>query len=138
MADRAAIGGAIAALNESTNEPSQRAAIFAADGNAAAELARLRRVNPAFRIVGPAEGSVPLSTITISKEPWGEARINFPIEPPTVRPSITFVTPDVALAEGAVAYLDDHFTPQSIPLLFVMKREGGDWKIASLRLLSPR
>ncbi len=77
--------------------------------------------------------------MTISKEPWGEARINFPaIEPRTTNRSITFVTPDVALAEGAFAYLDGAPTGQSTPLLFVMKWEGGDWKVASLRVLAPR
>jgi hypothetical protein len=137
-ADRAAIGRAITALNEPSNEPSQQAAIFTADGDAASELALLRRTNPPFRILGPSEGSVSLPTVTISKEPWGEARLNFPaIEPRTANRSITFITPDVALAEGAFAYLDGA-TPQSTPLLFVMKREGNVWKIASLRVLAPR
>ena len=122
-ADRAAIGRVIAALNESSNEPSQQAAIFTADGNAASELALLRRVNRPFRIVGPSEGSVAMPTVTISKEPWGEARINFPpAESRTANRSITFITSDVAMAEGACTYLDA--TSPSTPLLFVMKREG--------------
>ncbi len=133
VADRAAIGRTIATLNES----SQHDALFTADGNAASELALLRRVNPPFRIVGPSDGSVAVPTVTISKEPWGEARIDFPAaEPRTVNRSITFITPDVALAEAACTYLDA--TTQATPLLFVMKREGGDWKIASLRVLAPR
>jgi len=136
-ADRAAISRAIAALNEPSNEPAPHNALFTKDGNAAEELARLRRVNPPFRIVVPESGSVAMPTVTISHEPWGEARINFPaIEPRTVDRSITFVTSDVALAEGACAYQDA--ATQPVPLLLVMKKEGEDWKIASLRVLAPR
>ena len=95
-ADRVAIGRAIATLNESPPD-----ALFTAVGNAASELALLRRSNPPFRIVGPSERSVSGPTVTISKEPLGEARINFPaIEPRTVDGSIVFITPDVALARG--------------------------------------
>jgi hypothetical protein len=136
-ADGAAIGRAIAALNESSNEPAQHDALFMKDGNAASELALLRRVNPPFRIVGPSGSSAPMPTVTISHEPWGEARISFPpVELRTADRSIMFITPDVALAEGACMY-HDAATP-TIPLLFVMKKEGGDWKIASLRVLAPR
>ena len=138
-ADRVAINRAIGALNESTNDPSQPAALFTADGDAASELALLRRTNPPFRIAEPSERPAPGLTVVISKEPWGEARIGFPaIEPPAVRPFITFVTPDVALAEGAFSYLNGTPTAQPTPLLFVMKREGGGWKIASLRVMAPR
>jgi len=137
-ADRVAIGRAIATLNESTNEPSRHNMLFTADGSAASELALLRRVNPPFRIVGPSERSVSGPTVTISKEPWGEARIDFPAtEPRTVDRSITFITPDVVLAEGALAY-QDAAAMQTTPLLLVMKKEGNDWKIASLRVLAPR
>jgi hypothetical protein len=138
-ADRAAIGRAIASLNESSNEPSQHNALFTADGNAASELALLRRVNPPFRIVGPSQESIPIGAVTISHEPWGEARINFPaMESRTIDRSIVFITPGVALAEGACAYQDDAAATQTTPLLFVMKKEGDDWKIASLRVLAPR
>jgi hypothetical protein len=138
-ADRSAIGRAIEALNESPNDPSQQAARFTSDGNAASELALLRRTNPPFRIVGPPDGSVSVAAVTISKEPWGEARINFPgLAPRTARGSITFITPDVALAERVFTYLDADGATKTTPLLFVMKREGGDWKIASLRVLAPR
>jgi hypothetical protein len=137
--DRAAISRTIEALNESSNDPSQQAALFTADGSAASELALLRRTNPPFRIVEPSERRAREITVTISKEPWGEARINFPtIEPPAERPSVTFVTPDVALAEAACVYVDGDATRQATPLLFFMKWEGDVWKIASLRVLAPR
>jgi hypothetical protein len=86
-------------------------------------------------------------TVTTSHEVWGEAAINFPgvgsitfeeVNPQIVSGAIRFITPDVALADGACRYNDDSAATQSTPLLFVMKREGGDWKIASLRVLAPR
>jgi hypothetical protein len=33
-------------------------------------------------------------------------------------------------------YEDDHATKQTMPLLIVMKKEGDDWKIASIRVLA--
>ena len=86
--------------------------------------------------------------VIISHEPWGEATINFPgigsitsveiLNPQITASAIRFITPDVALADGACTYKDDGTTTQTTPLLFVLKREGDDWKIASLRLLVPR
>jgi len=135
-AERIAIGRAITTLNG----PSQHSALFTGDGRAYSEFERLRRANrPAFRIVGPAADPVSMArtdhpTVTISREPWGEATINLPGR--ESRPSIAFVTLDVALAEGACTYEDDHATWQTTPLLFVMKKEGDDWKIASIRVLA--
>jgi hypothetical protein len=84
----------------------------------------------------------------ISHEPWGEATIDFPgrwphatmevVNPRIVSRTIRFITPDVALAEGACVYREDGGGTRFTPLLFVMKREGGGWKIASLRVLAPR
>jgi hypothetical protein len=122
-AERAAIGRVILGLNDS----SQRRFLT---GNAEAEFERLRRAHPlAFRIIGPAVGDRP--TVTISHEPWGEATIDL-----SGRPSIVFITADVALAEGACAYEDHPGTQETTPLLFVMKKEGDDWKIAAIRVLA--
>ena len=74
------------------------------------------------------------STVTISHEPWGEATINLPGR--ESRTSIAFITADVALAEGACTYEDDHSGSQTTPLLFVMKKEGDGWKIAFIRVLA--
>jgi hypothetical protein len=134
-AERVAIGHAITTLNE----PSQRSALFT-DGRAYSEFERLRRAHPlAFRIIGPAADpeSMVLTdhpTLTISHEPWREATINLPGR--ESRPSIAFIRPDVALAEGACTYEDDQATMQTTQLLFVMKKEGDDWKIASIRVLA--
>jgi hypothetical protein len=146
-ADRVAIDRTIAALNDLP----QRTALFTQDADAASELARLPKIRP-FRILGPAADAEPLPrtdqpTVTISKEPWGEVTINFPgtvslpplniLDPRIVSGAIRFITTDVALADGAWIY-DDGAVMRSVPLLFVMKKEGDDWKIASLRVLAPR
>ena len=136
VADRLAIGRVIALLNE----PSQRNAAFAASGYGRAEFDRLRRLHPrAFRIVPPSrDAASPLAdhpTVTISHEPWGEATIDFP---GPMRGAIVFIASGVALAEGACTFEDEDGGPASNPLLFVMKKEGDNWKIASLRVLAPR
>src|ERR1039458_6776399 len=92
-------------------------------------------------------------TVTISHEPWGEATINFPwtdylikalrartleiLNPRIGSRTIRFLTPDVALVDGAWTYKDDGATTRTTLLLFVMKKERGNWKIASIRVLAP-
>ena len=134
-AERIAIRGAIATLNE----PSPPGAHFTGDAYSAFE--QLRAANPvAFRIIAPAVQPVLMTrtddhpTLTISHEPWGEAAIHLPRG--EFRPPISFITPDVALAEGAYTYADEHGTRQTAPLLFVMKKEADVWKIASIRVLA--
>jgi len=149
-ADRMAIGRAIAAVNEVP----QRPALFTEDADASSELERLWKVKPLrFRILGPSgdpasSPRVDRPTVTISHEPWGEATINFPgmeslpaleiLNPRIASRTIRFITPGVALADGACTYEDGGATTQTTPLLFVMKKEGDNWKIASLRVLAPR
>jgi len=157
-ADRVAIDRTITALKE----VSQRGSLFTRDADASAELGRLPSVKLlSFPILAPVGDAASLPrtgtpTVTISKEPWGEVTINFPwmvALPPGMRdlPSmasvplaeipdskiatgaIRFITPDVALADAEWTYKDG-VTTESVPLLFVMKREDGDWKIASLRV----
>ncbi len=140
-ADRAAIGRVIAGLNELP----RRAALFTEDSDALTELGRLPKVAPVeYRVRRP--GGADRPTVTISHEPWGEAAIDFPgmptsvesVNPRIVSNAIRVLTPDVALADGAWTYKARDGTTQTIPLLFVMKKEGDDWKIAALRILPPR
>jgi hypothetical protein len=146
-ADRVAIDRAIAALNELP----QRAAVFTED--ASSELKRLPNVMPrAFRTLGPQDDRASLPridrpTVTISHEVWGEATINIPgatsltaleiLNPRIANGAIRFITPDVALTDGAWTYEDGSGVTQTTPILFVMKKEGDNWKIASLRVLAP-
>jgi hypothetical protein len=146
-ADRVAIDRAVAALNELP----QRADVFTDD--ASSELKRLPNVKPrAFRVPGPQDDRVSLPrtdgpTVTISHEIWGEATINIPgvaslpvfeiLNPRIVNGAIRFITPEVALTDGIWKYEDENGMTQTIPILFVMKKEGSNWKIASLRVLAP-
>ena len=49
--------------------------------------------------------------------------------------SIRFVTPDVALVDAAKTQYGSVLLVRSIPLLFVLKREGTNWRIAAVRIL---
>lgn len=147
-ADRLSIDRAIAALNELP----QRPALFI--GDASSEFDRLPNIKTgAFRVLGSQEDPASLAPIdrpmvVISHEPWGEATIAFPgdsshpaveMPNPLIASAVSrFITPDVALAEGTWTYKNNRGTTQTVPLLFVMKKEGESWKIASLRVLAPR
>jgi len=69
-----------------------------------------------------------------AKQPWSEA-----MPPALVIDSIRFVTADVAIVNAANVQITSTLSRRA-PVLFVMKREGAAWKIASLRMLtaSPR
>jgi hypothetical protein len=117
----------------SLNDPARRSDAFAQESDGLSRYEELRASLPgsAFRILGPMESARPV--LTISHEPWGEANILFP-DP---RHSGTvFVGPDVALSEALCVYQHPGELTRTIPLLFVLKREGATWKIASLRILA--
>ena len=132
-ADRTAIARSIAALNELP----QRPGLFTADSDAPAALEELRRGE---RVAYRPLPSSAHPTVTISHEPWGEATINFPktgmeiLNPKIVSFTIRLITTDVALVDGACTYTDG-IDFQTSPLLFVMKKSGDDWTVASLRVL---
>ena len=137
-ADRASIERVIAALrvDATSSDWESRIAAVAESPKAVAELKRVGAVQFTFAIQSTGK-----PTVTISHEPWGEATFNLPM---TVTPDllaqivvveIRFVTADVALVEGGWEHDDAHLRR---PVLFVMKRVGNDWKIASARELAPR
>jgi hypothetical protein len=67
-------------------------------------------------------------SVEISHEPWGEATIHLPpVATGILIGPIRFVTSDVAIAD-AVA--------QTTPVLFVMKKDRGVWKIETMRILA--
>ena len=116
-ADRAEIGRTVSALNVVP----PRAGLFTADSEAPAVLATL----------GGGGGL----TVTISHEPWGEATIG-PASGPASNPIISiakirFITPDVALVDAAATHAGGK---DATPLVFVLKKEGDSWKIASARI----
>ena len=136
--DRVAIGRAIAAVN---NVPAPDA-LFTADSDAADALQRICRDNPpVYRFPSWERGHAAPGTVSISQEPWGEATIGLPLPPGEITNpriegrSIRFLTQDVALVDGACVYRTAAGT-RITPLLFVMKKDADDWKIASLRVLA--
>ena len=66
--------------------------------------------------------------------PWSE---QWPerTAPMIVVQTIRFVTPDVALVEAARTSYGSVFAVTRVPLFLVMKRDGGEWRIAALRVL---
>ena len=139
-ADRAAIDRTVVSLND----PGHRAGAFAKSANPVTELFRLMNAfHPVSRLPpGQLEptASDARPTVIISHEPWGEATLvmgppaTVPVVPQVESGPIQFLNPDVALVEGAARPADRVF---STPVLFVMLREGPDWKIGSLRVLKP-
>ena len=118
-ADRAQIASVIATLNQAP----ELARLFTADSDAASVLAEISRLTP---------------VVTISHEPWGEATWGFAGSRPRISSTaVRFITPDVALIDGSA--VDGTASradgKDSTPLLFVMKKEGDSWKIASIRLV---
>jgi len=142
-ADRAAIGRSIAALNEVP----RRTDLFTADANSTSLLDQLwkgKRLTFRARMgLDGAESSATVNrpNVTISHEPWGEATINIPpmpvevLNPKIVSYVIRFITPDVALVDGASVYWNTDTGAESTPLLLVMKREGERWMITALRVV---
>jgi len=110
-ADRTAIEATVAALN---TQPGPN--IFTADFPNAAELQRFR------------DETVPAFSVVISREPMGEATW-YPAPASArrfVTRSVTFVAPDAAVV---VAVYQQH------TVLFVMKHQATDRRIASFRVL---
>jgi hypothetical protein len=68
--------------------------------------------------------------LELSREPWSEIT-----SPRLVIQSIRFVTPDVALVNAVNTHYGSMILARRIPVLFVMKKEGTAWRIASLRVL---
>ena len=150
-ANRASIGRAIAALND----PAQRAAVFAKGVDSEEEFRRLLNTLPVpfrttYDAVSPPSPGRPV--VVISHDPWGEATIAVgplpkaePVRLTFESGPIRFLTPDVAVVEGAVHAVanppNSAVSPRphiTLPVFCVMLREGADWKIGSLRLLMRR
>jgi len=69
--------------------------------------------------------------LQLSSEPWSEMT-----SPRLTIRSIRFVTPDVALVNAASVQYGSNIPVRRIPVLFVLKKEGKDWRIAALRVLA--
>jgi hypothetical protein len=145
-ADRTAIGGVITALNEVSVHIALKAIplrteVFTTDSDALAVLEQLfagKQFTIKLNSISPSSSDQP--KVVISHEPWGEAALYFPNAAELVKPmirvrTIRFITPDVALVDGAYTYEDDGAAVQTTPLLLVMQKVATNWKVASIRIL---
>ena len=134
-ADRTEIVGVIAALNELPQHPE----LIRAGSDGPGVLQRAwKGKRPVHSERSEHDGK---PTVVISHEVWGEATISFhkPVEmlnPKIVSGPIRFITADVALADGFCVYQEAGGGIERTPVLFVMKKDGAAWKIASFRVLA--
>ena len=107
--DRAAIGRVIAALNDSqTNAADKRSRLFTAD----------------------ADNELDGHPMQPSGTPWSEVTA-----PRIVVHAVRFVTPEVALVDAANTQYGSVIVVRRVPVLLVMRKEGTEWRIASVRVL---
>ncbi|SRR5258708_3477439 len=116
-ADRSAIERVIRYLNDSQTASSKKqiSILFIADADS--DLDRLTELNGRW--------------LQLSSEPWSEMT-----SPRLTIHSIRFVTPEVALVNTASVQYGSNIPVRRIPVLFVMKKEGAEWRIAALRVLA--
>ncbi len=144
--DRATLDRVVAALNERP-QPIQ---LFTPDADGRSVVEELRKGKRLTYRVRSRETDLSRPdhlAIIISHEPLGEATMELHgknssasveiLNPHISSRSIRFVTADVVLADGASTYKDDSGATETTPLLFIMRKEGDGWRIASLRMLAP-
>ena len=111
-ADRRAVEGVIERLNFAGERP----ALFAASADVPAELRRLAQVN--------------CNTLGDSSV-WSEVP-----SPRFTRPTVHFITPDVALADTEYLRYNSVVAAVRTPVVVILKRERAEWKIATLRVMA--
>jgi hypothetical protein len=114
-ADRSAIERVIGALNDRQAGSRKKRTLFTPDADS--ELEHLSKLDHRL--------------LQLSGESWSEVTT-----PSFVIHSIRFVTTDVALVNAASTQYGSTILVRRIPLLLVMKKEGSDWRIASLRVVA--
>lgn len=114
VSDRASIDSTIAALNKAQSENEWRD-LFTADG--IREFDRL-----------PA----------LAREPWSEDPRPWPevSRPGFIVRTVRFVSPETALVDAVSSQFGSTIVVRRTPILFVMQKEEGVWKIASVRLVA--
>jgi hypothetical protein len=116
--ERAAIDKTIAALND----PAQRARILAWDVDSRVDFDRLVDLH---------RRNLPVASVAIGMdERWTELTV-----PRVVGGPIRFITPDVAIVDGASIIRGAVTLRPRVPLLFVMRKTDREWRIAAIRVL---
>jgi hypothetical protein len=116
--DRAAIDKVIVTLND----PAHRAELFTKEADSGVDFSRLIGLHLANS-----------SHIVGVNETWTELTV-----PRVVSGSIRFITPDVAIVDGASTIEGAVTLPRNVPILFVMKKEGTLWRIDAVRVVRTR
>ena len=119
--DRAGIDKVIAALND----PDHRAGLFTKDVDSGPDFDRLVDLH--------ITNSSSLGVVIGMNETWTEMTV-----PRVVTGSIRFITPNVAIVDGASTVEGAVTLARRVPLLFVMKKEGAEWRISAVRVLTAR
>jgi hypothetical protein len=114
MADESADRLAIRKTIHSLNLPGPRSALFTADADGRSQLEAAMHE--------PHRERPPNEPLSADYWPFWPAYLEKPWPVETV--SVRFITPNVALADCRV---------RNRPVLIVLRREGPDWKIASIR-----
>src|SRR5215469_1215651 len=112
VTDRAAI--------EAVNNPLQRTRLFTKDLDSTVNFDSLINMH----LDSPARVPVPVGT----PEPWRNLT-----EPQIVSGAIRFITPDVAMVNGASIVRGAVTFADTVPLLFVLKKEQAGWRINAVR-----
>lgn len=115
--DRAAIDKIIVALND----PAQRAVLLPKESDSNVDFDHLLDLH---RRPMPPPGVV----MTGMNEPWTELTT-----PRIVSGRIRFISPDVAIVDGASTIRGAMTFVRRVPLLFVMKRAPAGWRIEAVR-----
>ena len=123
--DRAAIDKTIAAIND----PVQRAGLLTRDADSSVDFDRLVELHR--NIMRDWQDSLSLGVLIGMNEPWTELTV-----PRLVSGRIRFLTPSVAIVDGASTIRGAVTLTPSVPLLFVMKKEGAGWLISAVRVLA--
>jgi hypothetical protein len=116
VTDRAAIDKVI----EGVNDPLQRARLFTKDVDSTVNFDSLIDMHLALSARVP----VPVGT----PEPWRTLT-----QPHVVSGTIRFITPDVAIVDGASVVRGAVTFAETVPLLFVLKKEQSGWRISAVR-----
>jgi len=117
--DRAAIDRVIAALND----PVQRAGLLTSDVDSGVDFDRLIDLHR--------KDTLSVGVVIGINETWTELTV-----PRAVSGRIRFITPSVAMVDGASTIRGAVTLAPRVPLLFVMKKAETGWRISAVRGLT--
>jgi hypothetical protein len=115
---------AIDAVIEAVNNPLQRSRLFTKDLDSTVNFDSLIDLH----LASSARVPVPVG----APEPWRNLT-----EPRIVSGAIRFIKPDVAMVDGASIVRGAVTFADTVPLLFVLKKEQAGWRINAVRRICP-